>query len=66
VIAANVELYRSFTSATSAQVIASGGIAVIADLVELAALDANLEGAIVGKALTAGRFTLPEALRATR
>ena len=63
----NVELYRAVTSATSAPVIASGGISSIADLValsEVAAAGANLEGSIVGQALHAGRFTLPEALEA--
>jgi phosphoribosylanthranilate isomerase len=65
----NVELYRAVTSATAATVIASGGISSIADLVtlaELAGAGANLEGAIVGKALYAGRLTLPEALDAMR
>ena len=63
----NVELYRSVTAATAAAVIASGGIASIADLVALAgvaATGANLEGSIVGTALHAGRFTLREALDA--
>ena len=65
----NVELYRAVTRATTAPVIASGGIASIEDLVvlaEAAAAGANLEGSIVGKALYAGRFTLPEALAAMR
>ena len=65
----NVELYRAVTRATMAPVIASGGISAIADLVvlaEAAAAGANLEGSIVGKALYAGRFTLPEALEAMR
>ena len=65
----DVELYRAVTRATTAPVIASGGIASIADLVvlaEAAAAGANLEGSIVGKALYAGRFTLPEALEAVR
>ena len=65
----NVELYRAVARATTAPVIASGGIASIADLVvlaEAAAAGANLEGSIVGKALYAGRFTLPEALEAMR
>ena len=47
--------------------IASGGIAEVSDLVtlaEAAAAGANIEGSIVGKALYAGRFTLPEALAA--
>lgn len=65
----NVELYRAVTSATAAPVIASGGISSLADLVVLAdaaAAGANLDGAIVGKALYASRFTLPEALAAMR
>lgn len=65
----DVELYRAVTRATTAPVIASGGISSIGDLVvlaEAAAAGANLEGSIVGKALYAGRFTLPEALGAMR
>ncbi|MDP2289785.1 MAG: bifunctional 1-(5-phosphoribosyl)-5-((5-phosphoribosylamino)methylideneamino)imidazole-4-carboxamide isomerase/phosphoribosylanthranilate isomerase PriA [Actinomycetota bacterium] len=65
----NIELYRTVAGATDAQVIASGGVAAIDDLVALAALSAsvaNLEGAVVGKALYAGRFTLPDALEAVR
>jgi phosphoribosylanthranilate isomerase len=65
----NVELYRAVTRTTTAPVIASGGTSAIGDLVvmaEVAAAGANLEGAIVGKALYAGRFTLPEALEAMR
>ena len=65
----NVGLLRDVAAATPAPVIASGGIAEIADLVALAqaaADGANIEGSIVGKALYAGRFTLPEALAAVR
>ncbi len=65
----NVELLRSVAKATPAPVIASGGIAQVSDLVELAeaaASGVNIEGSIVGKALYAGRFTLPEALAAVR
>ncbi len=65
----NVELYRAVARATTAPVIASGGISSIEDLVVLAEATAagkNLEGAIVGKALYAGRFTLPEALEAVQ
>jgi phosphoribosyl isomerase A len=59
----NVELLRSVAAATPAPVIASGGISEIADLVALAEAG-SIEGSIVGKALYAGRFTLPEALAA--
>ncbi|MGB0113768.1 MAG: bifunctional 1-(5-phosphoribosyl)-5-((5-phosphoribosylamino)methylideneamino)imidazole-4-carboxamide isomerase/phosphoribosylanthranilate isomerase PriA [Ilumatobacteraceae bacterium] len=65
----NVDLYRAVTEATSAPVIASGGISTIGDLTALAGLaagGANLEGSIVGKALYAGRFTLSAALAAVR
>jgi phosphoribosyl isomerase A len=65
----NVELYRQVTGATSARVIASGGIAAISDLVTLAQMavaGADLEGSIVGAALHAGRFSLPDALEAVR
>jgi phosphoribosylanthranilate isomerase len=65
----NTQLLRDVAAATTAPVIASGGIAEVADLVSLAELAASgvgLEGSIVGKALYAGRFTLPEALAAVR
>ncbi len=59
----NVELLRDVAAATPAPVIASGGISTVADLVALAQVG-TIEGSIVGKALYAGRFTLPEALAA--
>jgi phosphoribosyl isomerase A len=65
----NVELYRAVTQVTKAPVIASGGVADISDLTSLAqaaAAGANLQGCIVGKALYAARFTLPDALAAMR
>jgi phosphoribosylanthranilate isomerase len=59
----NVELLREVCKATSAPVIASGGVSTIDDLVALAGLETDgVEGSIVGKALYAGRFTLEEAL----
>jgi phosphoribosyl isomerase A len=64
-----VAFYRAVTGATTAPVIASGGVSSVEDLVvlaEAAAAGAHLEGAIVGRALHAGRFTLPEALEAVR
>jgi phosphoribosylformimino-5-aminoimidazole carboxamide ribonucleotide (ProFAR) isomerase len=52
-------------AATSRPVIASGGVSSLDDLRALAALEpSGLEGAIVGKALYAGRFTVAEALAA--
>lgn len=61
----NLELLRAVTAATARPVVASGGVSTLADLADLAAV-AGVEGAIVGKALYAGAFTLPEALAATR
>jgi len=61
----NVELLRQVCAAASAPVVASGGVSSLDDLRALAALNAEgVEGAIVGKALYAGAFTLPEALAA--
>jgi phosphoribosylanthranilate isomerase len=63
----NVDLLREVCACTDAPVIASGGVSSVDDLRALAALrDEGLEGAIVGKALYAGAFTLPEALAAVR
>lgn len=61
----NLDLLRHVTGRTSAPVIASGGVASLDDLVAIATLvDSGVEGAIVGKALYAGAFTLEEALQA--
>jgi phosphoribosylanthranilate isomerase len=61
----NLDLYRDVCSRTSAPVVASGGVSSLDDLRALATLTADgVEGAIVGKALYAGAFTLPEALAA--
>ncbi|MBO0848525.1 MAG: bifunctional 1-(5-phosphoribosyl)-5-((5-phosphoribosylamino)methylideneamino)imidazole-4-carboxamide isomerase/phosphoribosylanthranilate isomerase PriA [Pseudonocardia sp.] len=61
----NLELLRDVCKATDASVIASGGVSTVDDLRALAQLGPDgLEGSIVGKALYAGRFTLPEALDA--
>lgn len=61
----NIELLQQVCAATTAPVVASGGVASLADLTALAALQsAGVEGAIVGKALYAGAFTLTQALAA--
>ncbi|MCK8615697.1 bifunctional 1-(5-phosphoribosyl)-5-((5-phosphoribosylamino)methylideneamino)imidazole-4-carboxamide isomerase/phosphoribosylanthranilate isomerase PriA [Gordonia sp. C13] len=61
----NLELLAEVAAATDAPIVASGGVSAIDDLVAIAGLvDQGVEGAIVGKALYAGRFTLPEALTA--
>lgn len=63
----NLDLLREVCNATDAPVIASGGVSTIDDLVAIAELvPEGVEGSIVGKALYAGRFTLPEALAAVR
>ncbi len=59
----NVDLLRQVCAATDRPVVASGGISSLADLEALRALvGEGVEGAIVGKALYAGAFTLPQAL----
>jgi 1-(5-phosphoribosyl)-5-[(5-phosphoribosylamino)methylideneamino] imidazole-4-carboxamide isomerase/N-(5'phosphoribosyl)anthranilate isomerase len=59
----NVELLREMCSRTGAPVIASGGVSSLEDLRVLRTLvPLGVEGSIVGKALYAGAFTLPEAL----
>jgi len=61
----NVDLLRDVCAATDKPVIASGGVSSLDDLRTLAELvPLGVEGAIVGKALYAGAFTLEEALAA--
>ena len=61
----NLDLLEGVAECTEAPVIASGGVSSLDDLRAIAGLtDCGVEGAIVGKALYAGRFTLPEALAA--
>lgn len=63
----NLELLRNVAECTDAPVIASGGVSSLDDLRAIAELtESGVEGAIVGKALYAGRFTLPQALLAVR
>jgi phosphoribosylformimino-5-aminoimidazole carboxamide ribotide isomerase/phosphoribosylanthranilate isomerase len=59
----NLELLKSVCAATKAPVVASGGVSSLADIAAIAQLvEIGVEGSIVGKALYAGAFTLPEAL----
>lgn len=59
----NTALLQEVCARTDAPVVASGGVATLDDLRALRALtDEGVEGAIVGKALYAGAFTLPEAI----
>jgi phosphoribosylanthranilate isomerase len=59
----NLELLREVCAHTDRPVVASGGVSSLADLRAIAELRAvGVEGAIVGKALYEGAFTLSEAI----
>jgi phosphoribosylanthranilate isomerase len=61
----NLDLLREVCERAKAPVVASGGVSSLDDLRALAELvSLGVEGAIVGKALYAGAFTLPDALAA--
>ena len=61
----NLQLLRDLCARTDRPVIASGGVSSLDDLRAIASLvDIGVEGAIVGKALYAGAFTLEAALAA--
>jgi phosphoribosylformimino-5-aminoimidazole carboxamide ribotide isomerase len=63
----DVDGLAAVLDATGIPVIASGGVGTLADLETLATLEASgrrLEGAIVGKALYEGNFTVEEAIAA--
>lgn len=71
----NAEATVDLARATGLQVIASGGVASLADLTRLRAQGARLsstgrtggiEGIIIGQALYAGAVSLPEAIQAAR
>ena len=63
----NLELLKEVCAATSKPVIASGGISSLDDIAALSSLRSiGVEGAIVGKALYAGAFTLEQALELTK
>lgn len=56
----NTELYRHLSDITKMNVTASGGVSTLRDIEDLKSL--NLYGAILGKALYEGAFTLEDAL----
>ncbi len=59
----NLELLKLVMQHTNKPVVASGGISTLQDIQDLVDLvPLGLEGAILGKSLYAGRFTLEEAL----
>ncbi len=63
----NLDLLKQVCAVTQVPVIASGGISSLSDIADLVALrESGVEGAIVGKALYAGAFTLEQALELTR
>ncbi len=60
----NLDLLKSVCDVTKAPVVASGGISSLADIEALRQLvSIGVEGAIMGKALYAGAFSLEEALK---
>jgi phosphoribosylformimino-5-aminoimidazole carboxamide ribotide isomerase len=62
-----LDLLNEIAAATSAHVIASGGVGDLTHLESLASsMPANLEGAIVGRALYEQKFTVAEAIAALR
>jgi phosphoribosylformimino-5-aminoimidazole carboxamide ribotide isomerase len=63
----DVDQLTSVLTATTTPVVASGGVGDLADLLALAAVEVDgreLAGAIVGRAIYEGRFTVSEALDA--
>ncbi|GAB3113823.1 bifunctional 1-(5-phosphoribosyl)-5-((5-phosphoribosylamino) methylidenea mino)imidazole-4-carboxamide isomerase/phosphoribosylanthranilate isomerase PriA [Streptomyces calidiresistens] len=63
----NLELLRNVCAVTDRPVVASGGVSRLDDLRALAAMvPIGVEGAIIGKALYAGAFTLEAALETVR
>jgi len=59
----NIELLREVMARTEKPVVASGGISSLQDITDLRELvGLGLEGAILGKSLYAGKFTLEQAL----
>jgi phosphoribosyl isomerase A len=61
----NLDLLRRVAAATDRPLVASGGVSSLADLQAIATMS-GVEGAIIGKALYAGAFTLRDALAAIR
>jgi phosphoribosylformimino-5-aminoimidazole carboxamide ribonucleotide (ProFAR) isomerase len=59
----NLELLKEVCAATNAPIIASGGISALKDLVDLREMrELGIEGAIVGKAIYSGAFSIAQAL----
>lgn len=60
----NIEATRELARAVSVPVIASGGVSTVDEIRALAAAEEGIGGAIVGRALYDGAFTIEEALQA--
>ena len=60
----NLDLLKSVMNESPAAVVASGGVSSLDDLRDLARI--GVESCIIGKALYAGAFSLPDALAASR
>lgn len=61
----NLGMLKEVAQATDAKIVASGGVSSIDDLIAIAELEPyGVDSAITGKALYAGKFTLPDALAA--
>lgn len=61
----NIDLLREVAAATDAPIVASGGVAKLQDVVDIAQfVEEGIDSVIIGKALYEGRFTLAEALKA--
>lgn len=58
--------YRELVDRSPMRVIASGGVSTLEDVRALASIGRRVEGVIIGTALYEGRFTLPEAIVASR
>lgn len=58
----NLEMLARVADATTANVTASGGVASLEDVAAIESLHERVDAAIVGKALYAEAFTLPQAL----
>lgn len=60
----NYGAYRALADQIDIPIIASGGVASLDDIADLASIGEQIEGVIIGMALYEGRFTLPEAIEA--
>lgn len=60
----NLDLLSRVMAKTGAAIVASGGVSSLDDLTAIASI--GVEATIIGKALFAGAFTLPQALKVSR